>query len=423
MSIGRDSGTGGAPPAGPRTLLVTGPGGAGRTTLAAATALAGARAGQRTLLLTAEEPVPLTRLLSVAPPGWPAEPSEVAPGLWATRIDSAARFRDGALAVQERNRETLEALGAAALDRDELTELPGAHALALLQALRGAHQGGGWDLFVVDLPPLTEAIRLLALPEELRRYLRRLLPAERQTARALRPLLAQLAGVPLPARGFYETVAGWDEALAEVSLLTSAPGTSVRLVIEPGARAASSVRAARAGLALHGLAVDAVVANRMVPAASDDPWLAALAECQRSALRELADDPQLAPVPLYELPHLGRGPEGLAELAALSLPPAAAATGLPSARWPIEDRLADDGLLIWRLPLPGAVREELDLVRRGDELIVRTGPFRRCVPLPAALRRCTVAGAAFEHGELAVRFAPDPAQWPVGALTGAPPFG
>ena len=67
---------------------------------------------------------------------------------------------------------------------------------------------------------------------------------------------------------------------------------------------------------------------------------------------------------------------------------------------------------MWLLPLPGATRDRLDLVRRGDELVVDAAGFRRIMPLPSALRRCTVAGAALRDGALRVRFAPDPALWP-----------
>jgi arsenite-transporting ATPase len=78
----------------------------------------------------------------------------------------------------------------------------------------------------------------------------------------------------------------------------------------------------------------------------------------------------------------------------------------------VEDRLAADGTFVWTLPLPGAAREGLDLVRRGDELVVDAGGFRRIVPLPSALRRCTVAGAALRDAALTVRFTPDPEVWP-----------
>ena len=78
----------------------------------------------------------------------------------------------------------------------------------------------------------------------------------------------------------------------------------------------------------------------------------------------------------------------------------------------MEDRLAADGVLLWRLPLPGAVKESLTLVRRGDEVVVTTGPFRRVLPLPPALRRCAVVGARLADGELSVRFEPEPGLWP-----------
>jgi arsenite/tail-anchored protein-transporting ATPase len=70
---------------------------------------------------------------------------------------------------------------------------------------------------------------------------------------------------------------------------------------------------------------------------------------------------------------------------------------------------------VWRLSLPAVRKDELELVRRGDELILGVGPYRRVLPLPSALRRCRVVGAALERGELRVRCEPDPALWPGGA--------
>lgn len=80
--------------------------------------------------------------------------------------------------------------------------------------------------------------------------------------------------------------------------------------------------------------------------------------------------------------------------------------------WAVEDRLAEDGVLVWAVPLPGARKCDLDLIRRGDELLLTAGPYRRIVSLPSALRRCTVSGAALTDGELRVRFTPDPQLWP-----------
>ncbi|MET8574757.1 ArsA-related P-loop ATPase [Streptomyces sp. NPDC005012] len=376
-----------------RTVLITGPGGSGRTTLAAATALRAAREGHRVLLLTADRALP-AGLLPAGVPG----PAVRVP-------DPAEGFRNALAALQERSSSALDLLGARPLERDELTPLPGARELGLLRELRDAARSGAHDVLVADLPAAPDALALLALPGELRRYLRRLLPPERQAARALRPLLGRLAGVPLPADWLYDSAARREDELAEVEALLDR--ASVRLTAEPGPGAVDAVRAAVLGLALHGHRPEALLANRVVPGSSPDTWLAVLGAQQRKALDEWAQT-----LPVREVPHLGRDPRGADDLTALGVPGVDPAASAPRAERPVEDRTAEDGTLVWRIPLPGAVREELDLVRRGDELLLAAGGFRRALPLPAALRRCAVSGAALREGELHVRFVPDPGLWP-----------
>ncbi|MFE6820367.1 ArsA-related P-loop ATPase [Streptomyces sp. NPDC057677] len=385
-----------------RIILVTGSGGAGRTTVAAATALAEARAGRRVLLVSED-----------------VEPLPAQDGLRVLRPRPAGDFRREFLALQARSSTALDLLGAVPFEEAELTELPGSRPFALLRALRDAAEGDH-ELAVVDLPPLADALALLALPEQLRRYLRRLLPPERQAARALRPMLAQLAGVPMPAQWLYETTGRWETELAAVQAVVDAPTTSVRLVLEPGPAAVRALRTARLGLALQRLPLDSVVANRLLPADSEDPWLAGLTAQQHRHLAELrtvsgAAGPDGAAGPVCvvdELPHLGRDPRGPEDLVLLAPARRPAAAPDPVPAWTVEDRREEDGVLVWHIGLPGAVKEDLSLVRRGDELLLTVGPFRRNVPLPAALRRCTVTGAGLVEGDLRVRFTPDPGLWP-----------
>ncbi|KUN25565.1 hypothetical protein AQJ11_19315 [Streptomyces corchorusii] len=385
-----------------RTILITGPGGSGRTTVAAATALEAAREGHRTLLLSADRTdTPGTALGTATGP----VPTEVTEHLSAWRPDAAERFRQDLTAFQTRAANVLDLLGAARLDAEEVTPLPGAEELSFLRALRDAALSERYDLLVVDLPPLPQALALLALPEELRRYLRRLLPPERQAARALRPVLGRLAGVPMPADWLYETAARWDVELAAVEAVLTDRNTAVRLVAEPGPAGADAVRAATLGLALRALRTESLIANRALPETAPDSWLSSLLAQQRKTLADWRESYDVHPVP-----HLGRDPHGPDDLTALAVPGVNPAT--TSVGWPVTDRLAEDGVLVWHLPLPGAIRDELDLIRRGDELLITAGPFRRIVALPSALRRCTVAGAGLRDGELRIRFAPDPDLWP-----------
>ncbi|WP_416967125.1 ArsA family ATPase [Streptomyces sp. 4F14] len=375
-----------------RTLLVTGPGGAGRTTLAAATALAASLDRTRTLVLSADRGDSLGAALGVVTGDKPLAVNEF---LTAWRPDASLGFRDDLVRFQERATGALDLLGASRLEGEELTSLPGAEELNLLRALRDAVLSERFELVVVDLPATPQALALLALPEELRRYIRRLLPAERQAARALRPVLGRLAGVPMPAEWLYETASRWDTELAAVEAVLAGPRTGVRIVAEPGPAGTDAVRDARLGLALRQLRVEALVANRVLP---DEPgWLAGPVAQQRKALDEWD---------AVIVPHLGRDPRGTDDLRALAVPPAEVPAPV---EWPVTEQ---DDVFVWTLPLPGAVRDELDLIRRGDELVVTVGQFRRIVALPSALRRCTVEGASLRDGELRVRFVPDPGLWP-----------
>ncbi|MFD9247837.1 ArsA-related P-loop ATPase, partial [Streptomyces sp. NPDC059556] len=370
-----------------------------------ATALAAARARRRVLLVSED-----------------VEPLPAQDGLRVLRPRPAGDFRREFHALQARSSTALDLLGAVPFEEAELTELPGSRPFALLRALRDAAEGDH-ELAVGDLPPRADALALLALPEQLRRYLRRLLPPERQAARALRPMLAQLAGVPMPAQWLYETTGRWETELAAVQAVVEAPTTSVRLVLEPGPAAVRALRTARLGLALQRLPLDSVVANRLLPAGSEDPWLAGLTAQQHRHLAELrtasgtagasgAAGPGGTVGMVDELPHLGRDPRGPEDLVLLAPARRPAAAPDPVPAWTVEDRREEDGVLVWHIGLPGAVKEDLSLVRRGDELLLTVGPFRRNVPLPAALRRCTVTGAGLVEGDLRVRFTPDPGLWP-----------
>jgi arsenite-transporting ATPase len=435
-----------------RTILVTGAAGAGRTTVAAATALRAGRDGARVLLLSADAEAGglLARVPEAQIPGpraaagpdspgdeeeWAGDvppwtdPVRVEDGLWAARLRGAESAAEALAIWQERYADTLDLLGATPLAAEELTPLPGTREFALLRALvtlyempeaadGGDAAAGPWDLVVVDMPAAREALRTLALPEQLVRYLRRLLPAERQAARGLRPLLGRLLGAPVPAGRVYETAARWEQRLEVVREAAEAAGTGVRLVLEPTPRGARELRRLRAALALQGCAVEAVVANRVLPAGSEDAWYATLADEQHRVVKELGPELRAAGSAFCALPHLGPEPQGPVALAALAEAVDPPGTGVrvpgvdPGDPSEVDDLLADEGVLRYRLPLPGAERADLTLVRRGDELLVTVAGHRRALPLPAALRRCTIDRAGLHDGELHIRFAPDPAVWP-----------
>jgi arsenite-transporting ATPase len=407
-----------------RLLLFTGKGGAGKTTVAAATALHAARCGVKTLVVSTDAAHSLADCLD-HPLG--ADPVEVVTGLSAVQVDPRRRGERSWRAVQEYLIGVLDALGVDPIAAEELTVLPGAEEVLALLEVRDLVATGGHDLVVVDCAPTAETLRLLALPEAFSRYLEQALPVERRVLRALaagsRAAAASRAAAgrgrppgPPPRDHLVEAAERMHTELAGVRELLEAPSTSVRLVLTPEAVVVAEARRAWTALALYGYAVDAVVANRLVPGDGQDAWRSAWAVAQAEQLAEV--EASFAPVPVQRAGYADAEPVGVEALAAFGdqlYGPVRAETARDLLAEPPAGRplavTRDGEEFELRLDLPLARRDQLDLARAGDDLVIRVGAHRRVLALPSALRRCDVVGAALRDGALRVRFRPDPALW------------
>lgn len=390
-----------------RVLLFTGKGGVGKTTASAATAALAASRGCKSLVLSTDPAHSLADAFAVR---LGAAPTEVDTGLYAMQVDAQGAFERSWREVQRYLIDVLERAGVDALQAEELTVLPGAEEVLALLEVRRQVESGLWDLVVVDCAPTGETLRLLALPEALTWYVEKVFPAQRRALRAMRPLLSRVAGPAFPADGVFEAVEKLHRELAEVRGVLTAPTTSVRLVLTPEAVVVAETRRTLTSLALYGYAVDGLVANRVFPA-SDDPWTAGWVAAQADQLATVRRD--VAPLPVLVSSYSGAEPVGLEALTSFGAgmygdadpvadpAPAADLLGL--------ERSADGFVLTLSLPL--ARRDDVDLARSGDELVVTVGGHRRVLALPSALKRCVVAGATLVDGRLRVHFEPDPDVW------------
>ena len=392
-----------------RVLLFTGKGGVGKTTAAAAAAVLAAERGLKTLVLSTDSAHSLADAFGSA---LGSEPTEIDAGLYGQQVDAQRRFEQTWREVQDYLVTLLDRAGVDPMEAEELTVLPGAEEVLALLEVRRQIADGPWDLLVVDCAPTAETLRLLALPEALNWYMDRVFPIERRVVRTLRPVLGRMTGLPLPQDSVFDAVTRLHEELGQVrTVLTDPATTSVRLVLTPEAVVVAEARRTLTSLSLYGYRVDAVIANRVFPAGGDDAWRAGWVAAQQEILAEV--DASFAPLPVFRSAYRGAEPVGLDALAAI----AADMYGdtdpfaLSTAAEPMTvERLADDRFALV-LALPLADKRDLDLARRGDELVVTVGAHRRVLSLPSVLRRCTVAGARLDGGTLRVEFQPDPALW------------
>lgn len=406
-------------------VLFTGKGGVGKTTLAAATAAHLARSGRKALVVSTDPAHSLGDALGAGLGGDATEVDGVA-GLFAAHVDARPLLEGAWGRLQEHLRTLLAGAGVDELVADELTVLPGVEELLALGEVRRAAEDGPWDVVVVDCGPTAETLRLLALPEALGGYLERLFPAHRRAVRGLLAGLAAQAPAARDAARRWEATAdaldGLADALAALRALLAGPGTSIRLVLTPERVVVAETRRTMTALALHGLAVDGVIANRLVPepdAAETGPgaeWLRRRAGEQATVLAELAG----LGLPVRTVGHAAAEPVGVDALLALAgdLWAGDDPAGDPGDRGPqLRVRrtagagTSADSAFALTLHLPGAATEALDLARVGDQLAVTVAGVRRLVALPAGLRRCSVTGARLDGDDLHVAFRPDPAHW------------
>ncbi len=384
-----------------RTILFTGKGGVGKTTAAAGTATLAAERGARTLVLSTDAAHSLSDAFA-EPIG--SEPTEVAPQLFVQQVDAQRRFEESWAEVQGYLLSVLDAVGVDRIAAEELTVLPGAEEVLALLELRAHARSGAWDVIVVDCAPTAETLRLLALPEALGWYMDRVLPAQRRFVQTLKPVLSRATGVPMPRGSVFDAVNRLHRDLEEVHELLTGPEATVRLVLTPETVVVAEARRSLTTLSLFGYRVDGVVANRIFPEAGSDAWRAQWVEAQQRVMKEV--EQSFAHMPVWRSPYRPSEPIGVGELGAF-------ASEVYGADDPFAVPEGDDPMTITRtaagsvltMALPFAARDDVDLARHGDELVVTVGSYRRLFSLPVALRRERVAGARVEDGSLMIRFA------------------
>jgi arsenite-transporting ATPase len=384
-----------------RVILVTGKGGVGKTTVAAATAIRTADLGHRTLVMSTD---PAHSLADAYQVQLGDASTRVVAGLDAQQIDAQQRLEESWGAMRDYLTDVFDWSGLKGIEAEELTVFPGMDELFSLASVRDHAESGDYDTIVVDCAPTAETLRLLSLPEVMSWYMEKMFPVGRRVAKVVRPMISRVSSMPVADEQVFDSVARFYERLDGVRDILGDPEvTSARLVMNPEKMVIAEARRTYTYLGLFGYAVDGVVVNRVLPDVVTDPYFERWREIQGEHLE--AVDEGFADVDIRHLRLFDEEMVGIdrlrvvgAELFGDTDPTERLSEGHPF-------RVEDDGdNVVLIVGMPFAEHSDVDVMRHEDELFVTVGPYRRSIVLPDSLRRRQVLRAKLTEGELRVTF-------------------
>lgn len=384
-----------------RIILYLGKGGVGKTTVAAATAVRSAELGYKTLVASTDIAHSLADSLDVP---LDSQPKEIAPNLWAQEIsvvsdiynywDTIQTFVSGMLTSSK---------GINNVVADELSAFPGMDEIVSLLHINKQAKDRNFDRVIIDAAPTGETIRLLTMPDTFRWYAGHLTKFRSGVLKAIRPFAGRLVQGPAE---LMEALEKLDAATAELRETLSDPTiSSYRVVLQPEKMVVREAERAVSYLGLFNYPVDSVVINRILSEdAAEGNFYQKRRQLQAKYLEMIENN--FSPIPLWRAPYYDYEVVGVAALSRLASdcfngndPGEIFYTGRLQ-----EIEELEDGRYLLKLPLPFVKSGDVKLRKRGDEMFITIGNFKREMILPTVLARRRAGGGTLKDDILEITF-------------------
>lgn len=383
-----------------RIILYLGKGGVGKTTISAATAVRSALQGKRTLVVSTDLAHSLADCLKTP---LTSEPKELASNLWAQEVNVLDEMRYSWGKLQEKMSQLLRKRGLDSVMAEELALIPGMDEIvSLLNIYRNARDGD-FEVVIIDAAPTGETVRLLSMPDTFQWYAGRLngLNLKASTLNLARPFIKAF----IPSGEVLDAVQVLSERVKTLREVLSNPDiSSYRPVVNPERMVIKEALRAETYLALFGYPIDAVVCNRVIPAGNyTDAFMQDLYHNQEKLRLQIHQT--FAPLPIWQAPYYSHEILGIAQLGELAqtifgdVDPTQVFY-----RGPIQEVIHQGDTYVLRLPLPHVEMDKVLMTKKGDEMFIEIGNFKRDITLPAVLANQEAKLARFVNNALEIYF-------------------
>ena len=379
-----------------RIILYLGKGGVGKTTVAAATAVRSALLGKRTLVVSTDLAHSLADCLNTQ---LASNPKPLSANLWAQEVNVLDEMRRGWNKVQDAMSKALRKQGLDAIMAEELALIPGMDEIVGLTNIYRNARDNNFEVVVIDAAPTGETVRLLSMPDTFQWY------AQRITRSSALNLARPLIKAFVPSVEILDAVQTMSERVKTLRGVLSNPDiSSYRPVVNPERMVIKEALRAETYLALFGYPIDSVICNRVIqPGDYQDTFMQEIYSNQEKLRQQIHQT--FAPLPIWEVPYYSHEIIGIPQLTDLAQ--IIFGDQDPTQifyRGQVQEVTRVGDTYVLRLPLPHVEMDKVLMTKKGDEMIIEIGTFKRDITLPSMLANQEAKLARFVNKALEIHF-------------------
>ncbi len=384
-----------------RVLIYTGKGGVGKTSIAAATAAFLADRGKRVLIMSTDQAHSLSDSFDIA---IGAEPTSISDGLDGLEIDPVYESKKAWGNLRDYLKQIISEKANGGIEAEEVLLFPGLDELFSMLRILDGMDSGRYDVIVVDCAPTGETLSLLRYPERLGVLADKIIPLARNFTAAFGGLVSRTTSVPKPRD---EVFTEFDKLIRRLNrlqdILRDRTISDMRIVMTPERIVMEEARRSFTWINAFDYGIDAVYINKIYPESALEGYFSGWNEMQKEMLKKAEEsfgDCKVFSLLLQQ--EEVRGIEMLRTIAQelyKTSDPYDVFCKNPAFR--MED---NQGSRYFIVTLPYAKKEELEVFKSGEDLILTVRNETRRFHLPDRVSRRNLSDWTFTEGELRIQF-------------------